>query len=331
MRMLILGGTVFLGRALIDAAHAAGHSVTLFNRGKSNPAPIAHVEQVHGDRATDLDRLAGRTWDAVIDTCGYVPRIVRLSAQALAQATPHYTFVSTLSVYRDVSRPGVDEEAPLGELADPAVEQVNGETYGPLKALCETAVTESLPGRSLVIRPGLIVGPHDPTDRFSYWPHRVAQGGEVLAPGTPGSSIQFIDVRDLAGWTVALAERGATGTYNATSEPGAVTMGGLLETCRTVSGSDATFTWASGDFLLAQGVQPWTDMPLWVPEADPAHGGFHAMSVARALAAGLTFRPVADTVADTLAWLATRPADYAWRAGLDRAREQEVLAAYRSD
>jgi 2'-hydroxyisoflavone reductase len=330
MRMLILGGTVFLGRALIDAAHAAGHTVTLFNRGKSNPAAIANVEQVHGDRATDLERLAGRTWDAVIDTCGYVPRIVRLSAQALARAAPHYTFISTLSVYRDVSRPRVDEDAPLGELADPAVEQVNGETYGPLKALCEAAVTETLPGRTLIIRPGLIVGPHDPTDRFSYWPHRVAQGGEVLAPGTPASGTQFIDVRDLAEWTVDLAARGVTGTYNATSEPGAVTMGELLETCRTISGSDATFTWAPGDFLLAQGVQPWSDMPLWVPQADPAYGGFNAMNVERALAAGLAFRPLADTVAATLAWLATRPADHAWRAGIDRIREQELLAAYRS-
>ncbi len=328
MHILILGGTVFVGRALIDAAHAAGHSVTLFNRGKSNPAPIANVEQVHGDRAADLDRLAGRTWDAVIDTCGYVPRIVRLSARTLAQAAPHYTFISTLSVYRDVSRPGVDEDAALGELADSTVEKVDGETYGPLKALCEAAVTEELPGRSLIIRPGLIVGPQDPTDRFSYWPHRVAQGGEVLAPGAPDRGTQFIDVRDLAEWTIKLAERRATGTYNATSEPGAVTMGGLLAACRAVSGSDATFTWLPDDFLLAQGVQPWSELPLWVPASDPAYAGFNAVSVARALAAGLTYRPLADTAADTLAWLATRPADYAWRAGMDHGRERELLAAY---
>ena len=181
MRILILGGTVFLGRALVEAALARGHHLTLFNRGKSNPDLFLRVEQLHGDRATDLHPLQGRHWDAVIDTCGYVPRIVRLSAEGLAPAAGHYTFISSLSVYADTSQPGVDESAPVGTLQDETVEQVTGETYGPLKALCERAVEQSMPGRALVIRPGLIVGPYDPTDRFTYWPVRVARGGDVLA------------------------------------------------------------------------------------------------------------------------------------------------------
>lgn len=330
MDILIIGGTVFLGRALVEAAHAAGHTVTLFNRGKTNPTLFTDVEQIHGDRATDLDRLAGRTWDAVIDTSGYIPRIVRLSARALGQAAPHYTFISTISVYRDLSQPGADENAALSELADPTVEKVDGETYGPLKVLCEQAVTEELPDRSLIIRPGLIVGPHDPTDRFSYWPHRVAQGGEVLAPGAPDDHVQYIDVRDLAEWTVRMVEQAATGIYNATGAPGMVTFGELLSVCQLVSGSDATFTWVPEEFLLAQGVQPWSGLPLWVPAGDPAYRGFAAVSVDLALGAGLTFRSVGETVTDTLAWLATRPADHDWRAGLDRTRERELLDAHRS-
>jgi 2'-hydroxyisoflavone reductase len=326
MEILILGGTVFLGRALVDAARAAGHTVTLFNRGKSNPALYADVEQIHGDRATDLDRLAGRTWDAVIDTSGYVPRVVRASARALAPAVKNYTFISTISVYRDLGVPGVDEDSPLGELPDPTVEEVNGETYGPLKVLCERAVAEELPDRALIVRPGLIVGPHDPTDRFSYWPHRVAQGGEVLAPGTPDYRVQFIDVRDLAEWTIRLVERAATGIYNATGAAGALTFGELLGVCKLASGSDAAFTWVTGSFLLAQGVSPWAEMPLWLPE--PESRGFSAVNVDRALAAGLTYRSLGVTVADTLVWRAPRPADRPWRAGISREREQELLAAW---
>lgn len=325
MRILILGGTVFLGRALVEAALERGHTLTLFNRGQSNPNLFPSVENLRGDRASDLSALQGRRWNAVIDTCGFVPRVVRQSAELLAHAVEHYTFISTLSVYADPSKVGLDESAPVGKLADETTEQVTGETYGPLKALCEQVVEQTLPGRALIIRPGLIVGPHDPTDRFTYWPHRVARGGEVLAPGRPDRPIQFIDVRDLAGWTLRMVEAGKTGVYNADGKAGAVTMEQLLETCQSVSGSDATFTWVSEEFLAAHQVSEWIEMPLWIPEFDPANAGFFAFDCRKAIAAGLSFRPLAETVRATLEWDATRRSDHEWRAGLTRQREAELL------
>ncbi len=206
MKLLVLGGTVFLGRHLVEAATARGHSVTLFNRGQHNPELYPEVEKLRGDRDSDLSALQGRRWDAVIDTCGYLPRAVRASAELLADAVDHYTFISSISVYADFHTPAMDESAPVGTLADETVEEVTGETYGPLKALCEQAAERALPGRVLNIRPGLIVGPHDPTDRFTYWPVRVARGGEVLAPGRPHVPVQVIDGRDLAEWTVRMVE-----------------------------------------------------------------------------------------------------------------------------
>jgi 2'-hydroxyisoflavone reductase len=328
MRLLIIGGTVFLGRELVDAARARGHTITLFNRGQSNPGLYADVEQIHGDRARDLGLLSGRSWDAAIDTCGYVPRVVRLSAHALAGQVDHYTFISSISVYSDLSQPGADEHAPVGELADPTTEEVTGETYGPLKVLCEQAAEAELPGRTLIVRPGLIVGPYDPTDRFTYWPYRVSRGGQVLAPGQPASRVQFIDVRDLAGWIVRLVEARATGVYNATGPAAPLTMGELLQMCKAVSGSDAAFTWVPADFLISQGVSPWADMPMWLPETDPSTAGFQAVSVDKAIAAGLAFRPLSDTVAATLDWLKERPADKPWRAGITTATETELLQAW---
>jgi 2'-hydroxyisoflavone reductase len=242
----------------------------------------------------------------------------------------HYTFISSLSVYPDTSQPGIREDAGVGKLADETVEEVTGETYGPLKALCEQAVEQALPGRTLVLRPGLIVGPHDPTDRFAYWPHRVAQGGEVLAPGRPGRLVQYIDVRDLAEWTVHLIEAGKTGIYNAIGPEPRPTMGGLLETCRTVSGSPARFTWVAESFLAEQNVGAWMDMPLWIPESDPSSAGFFAFDNRKAIAAGLTFRPLENTVAATLDWLKPRPADHPWRAGISREREAGLLKSARA-
>lgn len=328
MRILILGGTVFLGRALVQAALERGHTLTLFNRGQSNPNLFPQVETLRGDRAASLAALEGRRWDAVIDTCGYVPRIVRQSAELLARAAEHYTFISTLSVLADLSKIGIDENAPVGKLADETAEQVTGETYGPLKALCEQVVEQTMPSRALIIRPGLIVGPHDPTDRFTYWPHRAAQGGEVLAPGRPARSIQLIDVRDLAEWTLRMVEARQTGVYNADSPAQSATMASLLETCQAVSGSDATLTWVSEEFLAAQQVGEWMQMPLWVREADPANAGFFAIDCRKAIAAGLTFRPLADTVRATLDWDATRRSDHEWRAGITREREAELLQAW---
>lgn len=328
MDILIIGGTVFLGRALAEAARARGHRLTLFNRGQSNPDLALDAEQIRGDRTGDLSALAGRRWDAVIDTCGYVPRVVRHSAAALADATDHYTFISSISVYASTGAPGVDETAPVGTLDDPTVEKVTGETYGPLKALCEQAAAEELPGRALVVRPGLIVGPHDPTDRFTYWPVRVARGGAVLAPGRPDRATQVIDVRDLAEWTIALIEQGQTGAFNATGPDRVLTMGELLDASREESASDAQPVWVDEDFLLEQGVAPWSELPLWIPESDPDAAGFSAIDVRKAIGAGLRFRPLRDTVRATLEWAGTRPAERAWRAGLAPDKEQALLKAW---
>ncbi|MGQ0605233.1 MAG: NAD-dependent epimerase/dehydratase family protein [Anaerolineales bacterium] len=348
MHLLILGGTVFLGRHIVEAALQRGHTLTLFNRGQHHPELFPQVEKLRGDRRTEggLDALKGRKWDAVIDTCGYIPREVRASAQLLAGAVERYTFISTESVYADFRTVDIDESHPTGALADETVEEVTGETYGPLKALCERAAESALPGRTLTIRPGLIVGPHDPTDRFTYWPARMARGGEVLAPARPDYPVQFIDVRDLADWIVRLTETRATGVFNADGLPnasggyavgelrsssphasfaGAVTLGALLDASRAESKSDARVMWVSESFLLEHKVAPWSELPLWIPEADGDAVGFAAISVQKALSTGLTLRSLVETVSDTLAWAATRPTDHSWRAGLTPEREAELL------
>jgi nucleoside-diphosphate-sugar epimerase len=327
MDLLIIGGTVFLGRHLVEAALAHQHHITLFNRGQHNPDLFPQVEILRGDRDGGLGALQGRHWDAVIDTCGYVPRIVKSSAQLLAGSVQRYVFISTISVYADPPFAGMDETAPLGKLADETVEQITGETYGPLKALCEGAVEDALPGRTLIIRPGLIVGPHDQSDRFTYWPTRVGRGGEVLAPDEPTRLTQFIDVRDLASWTLSMAESRQTGIYNATGPNYPLTLGELLATCREVTQSDATFTWVSDKFLLDQNVVSFTELPLWLPREVAA---LDAVSISRALSAGLSFRPLAGTVADTWAWDKTRSPDLPRRNGLSPWRERELLQMWHS-
>ncbi|HSF83014.1 MAG TPA: SDR family oxidoreductase [Anaerolineales bacterium] len=325
MKILILGGTVFLGRALVEAALQKGHQLTLFNRGKSNPDIFPEVEKLVGERDSKMVALQNRRWDAVIDTCGYIPRVVRRSAELLANSAEQYIFISSLSVYADASQQGITESAAVGKLADETTEQVNGDTYGPLKALCEQAVEQVMPGKALIVRPGLIVGPHDPTDRFTYWPWRVAQGGDVLAPGWPERAVQFIDVRDLAEWIILAVEIGLMGIFNTDSSPGAVTMGALLDTCRRVSGSQVKIKWVNEDFLLKNEVQEWIEMPLWIPESSTEYAGFFAFDASKAISQGLKFRPTQETVKATLAWANTRPADHAWRAGLSRQREEELL------
>jgi 2'-hydroxyisoflavone reductase len=330
MRLLILGGTVFLGRALVEAALQHGHDVALFNRGHTNPDLFPEVEKLRGDRSVDLSVLDGRRWDAVIDTSGYVPRVVRASAKKLAQTVDHYTFVSTISVYADTGQPGLREDAAVGTLADPTVEQVTGETYGPLKALCEQAVGEVMPGRALIVRPGLIVGPHDPTDRFTYWPVRVAEGGAVLAPGRPGRPVQIIDVRDLAEWLVRGAQEGLTGVYNATGPAQRTSMADLLAACKASSGSDATFEWVDDAFLLERGVAPWSDLPLWIPDSAGEHIGMLAVDNSRALAAGLMFRSLEEVVATTLDRARGQRGPHEWKAGLARERESALLNEWRA-
>lgn len=323
MKLLILGGTIFVGRHLVEAALARDHQITLFNRGQHNPDLYPQVEKLRGDRDGNLTALENRRWDAVIDTCGYIPRIVRASAELLAGAVDHYTFISSISVYPTEGMPHIDENTPVATIEDESVEEITGETYGPLKALCEQAAAAAMPGQVLNIRPGLIVGPHDPTDRFTYWPQRVARGGDVLAPGRPDAPVQFIDVRDLAEWTIAMVETKQTGLYNATGPAEPLTMGDFLRGCKTTLNSDANFIWASEAFLLEQQVTPFVEMPLWVPEDA---GVLLATDCRKAIAAGLTFRPIDETIRDTLAWDQTRPANQEWRAGLSPQRERGLLA-----
>lgn len=338
MKILILGGTVFLGRHLVEAALARGHSITLFHRGQHGPDLYPQVEHLRGDRWHDLNILQGRTWDAVIDTSGYFPSAVRSSAQQLADAIGQYVFISSVSAYADVSAPGVDEDAPLSKLTPEQLREVesvvppskgttapvSAETYGGLKALCEQAVEACLPGRTLNIRPGLIVGPYDSSDRFTYWVARAARGGEILAPGRPERSVQLIDVRDLAAWLIRLVEAGQMGTYNATGPAQPLSMRDVLLACQEVSGRNATYTWVDKAFLLAEKVQPWSQLPLWVSE-EPETAGFNAISITRARATGLTFRPLIETARDTLNWERSRPAEREWRAGMSAEDEARLL------
>ncbi|MGE5377594.1 MAG: NAD-dependent epimerase/dehydratase family protein [Bacteroidota bacterium] len=324
MKILILGGTKFLGRHLVDAALAAGHEVTLFNRGRTNPALFPNIETIIGDREHDLDKLSDRQWDDAIDVAGYLPRIVRLSAEGLQRSVKRYVFISSISAYAGFKKVGINEADPVGRLEDESVEEINGETYGPLKALCEKTVQDIYGDRALIIRPGLIVGPHDPTDRFTYWPMRVKRGGDVIVPDTPQTPIQIIDVRDLSEFIIKLVEDHASGVFNATGPGRELMMGGFLDACKQVSGSTAAFHWASAEFLQEHGVQPWSDMPVWIPDTEE-DAGFSRVDVSKAIRAGLKFRPLEDTIRDTIEWARTRPQDQEWRAGLDPTKEQILL------
>jgi nucleoside-diphosphate-sugar epimerase len=299
VKLLLLGGPRFLGRAITDAALERGHDLTFFNRGTTNPELYPEVERLVGDRTSDLSALAGRDWDAVVDTCGYLPRDVTASVEALAGAVT-YCFVSSVSVYADQSVPPT-EGSPVATLGDLPSDEVTDESYGALKALCEAEVRETFADRALIVRPGLIVGPYDPTGRFSYWPHRVARGGEVLAPGRPDDSLQFVDVGDLADWIVRSTENELAGTFNATGHT--MPFHTLLDECQHVTGSDASFTWVASDWLLAAGVEEWMGIPLWI--ASPGWEAANRVAIDRAVAAGLGFRPLEDTVRATVAHAST--------------------------
>jgi 2'-hydroxyisoflavone reductase len=325
MKILILGGTKFLGRHLVDAALAAGHEVTLFNRGKTNPALFSNIETILGDREQDIVKLTGREWDAVIDVAGYLPRVVRISAEALKGSVKKYVFISSISVYPEFKKVGINEDDPVGKLDDESIEEINGETYGPLKALCEKTVQNIYGDQALIVRPGLIVGPYDPTDRFTYWPMRVKRGGDMITPDKPQTPIQIIDVRDLSEFIVKLIVDDASGIYNATGPEHELMIGEFLDTCKLVSGSMATFHWASAEFLKEHEVAPWSDMPVWIPDTEE-DAGFSRVDISRAIHAGLQFRPLEDTVRDTIAWAGQRPEDHGWRAGLNPTKEQILLA-----
>jgi 2'-hydroxyisoflavone reductase len=342
LRFLILGGTAFLGPAVVENALARGHTVTLFNRGKTNTHLFPDLEKLVGDRDGDLAALEGRDWDVVIDTSAYYPKVVDDSAGLLKERVGQYIFISSISVYADFSKPGLNEESPVGVITDEeiaevdSVRKITGANYGPLKALCEQAAEKAMPGRTCVVRPGLIVGPMDRSGRFTYWPVRVQNGGEVLAPDAPDVVTQIIDVRDLGEWIVHCAEAEVTGVFNATSPPEELTIGEMLTACKEVSASDATFTWVSRDFLAEKEVNAWSDLPVWVP-LEGEEAGHPFVRVDRALAAGLTFRPVRETVRGTLDWWTTLGDEDKDRfllgradkgAGLSPEREAELLAAW---
>ncbi|MDA0373018.1 MAG: NAD-dependent epimerase/dehydratase family protein [Planctomycetota bacterium] len=336
-RILILGGTGFLGPAIVEHALAQGHTVTLFNRGRTNADLFPELEQLRGDRNTgELDALRGREFDAVIDTSAYVPGHVTAAAEILRDQVGQYLLISSISVYPGFGEEGgvMAEDGAVATVPDEVVAEVKtiqdsfrdgGRYYGGFKALCEAAAEAAMPGRVANIRPGLIVGPRDNSDRFTWWPVRIAKGGEVLAPGEPDQPVQFIDARDLAEWVVHCAEEGHVGVYNATGFDGVVTMAQVLYGCRCATSLPVTITWADEDFLREQDVGPWMQMPLWIPARKNT-----IASIERAREKGLRFRPVADTIRDTLAWAeeesARRPMFR--RTGLPPEREAEVLAAW---
>lgn len=327
MDVLLLGGPLFLGRHLIDALLADGHQVTTLNRGKTNPDAYPEIERLTGDRGTDVSALKGRAWDAAIDTSGYFPADVRRSMDVLADSVGHYTFVSSISVYADLSPAGIDEDAAVGVTDNPDAEEITGDNYGPLKALCEAEAEAAMPGRVANVRPGLIVGPHDPSDRFTYWVRRIAEGGEVLAPDRADMAVQVIDVRDLAEWLVRVAVAGTTGVFNATGPETPHRFDEVCAACSEAAGVQVTMTGAAEDWLVEQGVAPWMHLPLWLP-AGQGHDGMSMVDVSKAVAAGLTFRPIVETCRDTLEWDRTREGA-GMAAQLTRAREVELLEQWK--
>ena len=337
LRILILGGTGFTGPYQVRYALGRGHKVTTFNRGKTHPGELPNeVEQLIGDRNGQLDALKNRQWDVAIDNPTTLPAWVRDAVQILKGNVGRYVFISTISVYGE-PKTGPDEAAPTEkyEGADPYKETLEAmkasgyKTYGPLKTLSESEAEKWFPGKTLIIRPGLIVGPRDETDRFTYWPVRIDRGGEVLAPGSPSDPVQFIDARDLAEWTIRMVENRETGIYNATGPAKPLGMGGMLDETKAAMKSKATFTWVTEDFLTRQKVEPWSDMPVWTGR----ESGLARAKIDRALSKGLTFRSLAETARNTLAWFTSQPRDRQakLRAGLAPEHETQVLAAWKKE
>jgi 2'-hydroxyisoflavone reductase len=336
LRILVLGGTRFIGLHMTALALERGHTLTFFNRGKTKTDRYPEVERIQGDRNGEIDGLKDREWDVVIDNSGYVPRHVRLSAELLAPRVRQYVFTSSISVYPDFSVPR-DEKSPVGKLPDETVEKVDGDTYGPLKALCEQAVEKALPGRTTIIRPGLIVGPDDNTDRFTYWPARAARGGEFIAPGAASDPFQIIDARDLAAFTINAVEKNISGTFNLVSNVNGFRFGELTDACIAAANRQAKpahapqVTWIPAEFLEEQKVEPWSEMPVWLP-AKGEETAFAGTSNSAALAKGLKISPLKKTVDDTLAWHLSRPAEERdkLKSGIAPDKEASVLAAWKA-
>ena len=340
LRILFIGGTGFIGPHMVRRALERGHTVSLFNRGRTNPHLFPEVEKLVGDRDGGLDVLRGGEWDAVIDTSGYVPRVVRESAELLRDNVHRYLFVSTCDVYADFIEVGIDEDYTLDTIEDPTSEDP-GRFYGPLKVLCEKAVQETYPGRNTIIRPGWIIGSGDYNSISPYWPMRIHHGGAVLAPGDPADPVQIIDPHDLARFVIKILEEDINGIYNTVGPASPLTWGEFLYGIRAVTSSNVRFTWVPGDFLTEMNVGAMTDMPIWFPPDDnyptpapfePGAKGFHQMSGARAIAAGLTFRPLAETAKSIIDEFLERDVDWATterRFGVSLEREAEVLSAWR--
>ncbi|MBI5432424.1 MAG: twin-arginine translocation signal domain-containing protein [Planctomycetes bacterium] len=333
--ILILGGTGFLGPAIVEAAKPRGHKLTLFNRGKTKPGLFPELEKLQGDRdpkkGEGLEALEGRKFDVVFDDCGYYPRMVAASAELLKKnGSGHYVYISSISCYAENDKVGLDETARLATMDDPTLETMGDQFqhYGPLKALCEQAAATSFGEATTIVRPGYIVGPGDWTHRFTYWPARVAKGGEMVAPGNPSDPIQIIDVRDLAEWLVRLAEERTYGTFNACGPANKLSMGEVLDACKANSKNDVRFTWIDADFLAKQGV----GLPIWAPSTGES-AGFHTWSNARAVKAGLKFRPVGTIAKDALAWFVEQPEDVQQKlwAQLSPEAEAKLLEAWHAE
>ena len=324
MNLLVMGGTQFLGRAIVEAAIAAGHTVTLFNRGKTGLDLFPELEKLRGDRKTgDLSALAGRQFDAVIDVCAFYPRAVR---ELLATVeTTHYTLISTISVYAQNDVAGLDESAELATLDDHTTEEVTGETYGGLKVLCEQAAEAAQPAQTLIVRSGLIIGPHDPTDRFTYWPVHVARGGAMLLPDAPDYALQVIDARDQAAWIIRSVEANVTGTFNIAGDS-SLTLRDVIDISQAISGGEVDRVSVSAETMTQLEIQPWQEFPLYVPMA--GYEGFHLFSIDKALAHGLVFRPITDTIRDILDWY---DSDQPLKTGLDPKRENELIKQIRTN
>ncbi|WP_078381204.1 NAD-dependent epimerase/dehydratase family protein [Sutcliffiella halmapala] len=342
MKILVIGGTRFLGRFIVEEALKQGHEVTLFNRGNHNDL-FPHVECIIGDRNKDLTLLETGKWDVAIDTCGFTPLALSEITKALADKVDHYTFISSISVYKDWIPTGLDETYPVQTLTDEQVaeigygtsEQIN-QHYGALKALSETAAEENMPGKVLHVRSGLLVGPYDYSDRFTYWIKRVAEGGEVLAPGRKERNVQFIDARDMAIWILKMADEKVTGEFNVTGPITPLTMEEFLSRCKTVSDSKAELVWVDENFLLQSKVAPWTEMPLWIPEEHPlVEGqepwrGASSINIEKAIQNRLMVRPIEETITDILEWETTRSEEER-KAGIHREKEKEVLEAWKAN
>jgi 2'-hydroxyisoflavone reductase len=335
MKILIIGGTKFLGRYLVEEGLKRNHEITLFNRG-TNKDTFSHVEQIHGNRNQDIELLKNRKWDAVIDTCGYLPRSVEKSVEILGENIDQYVFISTISVYKDFSKKNYNEDAEKFSMSREEADELTKDSdnpvmthYGELKELCEQTLLNTLPTKSLIIRPGLIVGPYDGSDRFTYWVKRINEGGKVLAPGNPDRMVQFIDVRDLAKWTIHMVESKGTGIYNATGIDQELTMSSMLHSIKNAVGGDADFVWADDKFLMENEVGPWMELPLWLPELPLSDGkmisGMLAANTEKAIAEGLTFRSVEETASDTLKWYEMHNNSETMRAGMSKEKESQLL------